>query len=240
MVYIGEAENVFDRLQNHLANKDFWNEVIFFVGKDENVTKAHVKYLESRLIGIAVATKRYKVDNTNQSQQASLPIADRDAMEEFLTYIRLLLGVLGHKLMEEVTPKIKPRVSEVSLYGSTMTKSQIENEGYLELSLLVSGFKASAIQTDEGIVVLRGSEAALAPTTGLQPGYIALRDRLIKNGVMSLVGNRYIFQTDYLFDAASPAAAIIVGYNINGRQNWKNKNGKSLKEIERERLLAAG
>src|SRR5262245_44807612 len=46
--YIGEAENVYDRLQHHIANKEFWNEVIFFVSKDENLTKAHVKYLESR------------------------------------------------------------------------------------------------------------------------------------------------------------------------------------------------
>ncbi|WP_026769113.1 GIY-YIG nuclease family protein [Asinibacterium sp. OR53] len=239
MVYIGEAENVFDRLQNHIANKDFWNEVIFFVGKDENLTKSHVKYLESRLINIAFSTKRYKVGNSNQPQQSSLPMADRDAMEEFLTFMRLLLGVFGHKLMEDVTPQSKKQLMESLASPSVITKPQQVNDGYLELSLSVSGLKASAIQTDEGIVVLKGSEAAKEPTNGLQAGYAALRDRLIKNGVLVLIGSKYIFQSDHLFDAASPAAAVIVGYNINGRHNWRDINGKSLKEIEKEKLLSA-
>src|SRR5574337_936044 len=46
--YIGEAENVYDRIQDHIAKKEFWNEAIFFVSKDSNLTKSHVKYLESR------------------------------------------------------------------------------------------------------------------------------------------------------------------------------------------------
>src|SRR6218665_2648081 len=28
--YIGEAEIISERLSNHLANKEFWNEVVFF------------------------------------------------------------------------------------------------------------------------------------------------------------------------------------------------------------------
>ena len=36
-VYIGEAEEVYTRLQSHLREKDFWNEVIVFISKDENL-----------------------------------------------------------------------------------------------------------------------------------------------------------------------------------------------------------
>lgn len=64
--YIGEAENVYERLQNHLANKDFWNEVIFFTSKDDNLTKAHVKYLESKLVQVASAAGRHPLMNGNQ------------------------------------------------------------------------------------------------------------------------------------------------------------------------------
>lgn len=49
-VYIGESENVWERLKNHDTSKDFWSEVIVFTSKDENLTKSHVKYLESKLI----------------------------------------------------------------------------------------------------------------------------------------------------------------------------------------------
>jgi hypothetical protein len=237
--YIGEAENVFDRLQHHIANKEFWNEVIFFVSKDENLTKSHVKYLESRLIQIALTTKRYKIDNYNQSQLSSLPLADRDAMEEFLTYIKLLIGVLGHKLLEDITlPSVHLPIKDNTL--SNIPKTGISNDlnsgTSLELFLNTSGYKASAFQTDEGIVVLKGSEAAKENTNSLAIGYVDLKEKLIQNGILKMEGEKYIFQENTLFSTASPAAAIVVGYNINGPQFWKNINGKSLKEIEKEKV----
>ncbi|MDR0367990.1 MAG: GIY-YIG nuclease family protein [Bacteroidales bacterium] len=234
--YIGEAENVYDRLQNHIANKEFWNEVIFFVSKDENLTKSHVKYLESRLIQIAFSTKRYKIDNYNQSQLSSLPPADRDAMEEFLTYIKLLIGVFGHKLLEDVTTLAKKKEEHIPFADTPQDNPVVSETNNLTLFLSVSGFKATALQTDEGIVVLEGSEAAKNLKLSMPNGYKELRDKLINNGTLVLDGNKYIFKKNALFDTASPAAAVIVGYSITGPQNWKNKDGKTLKEIEEERL----
>lgn len=234
--YIGEAENVFDRLQYHIANKDFWNEVIFFISKDENLTKSHVKYLESRLIQIAFSTKRYKIDNYNQSQLSSLPPADRDAMEEFLTYVKLLIGVLGHKLLEEVTSTTTKKSNSQPAIDSNQTFEQNSTRSSLELNLTISGIKAKALQTEEGIVVLEGSEAAKDIMSSLSNGYRELREKLINNEDLKLVGDRYIFQKDILFDTASPAASTVVGYSINGPQNWKDNLGKSLKEIEKLKL----
>lgn len=67
-VYIGEAEVVLDRLASHMSGKDFWTEVITFTSKDENLTKAHVRYLESRLIGMARRAGRYSLANATSSQ----------------------------------------------------------------------------------------------------------------------------------------------------------------------------
>lgn len=233
--YIGEAENVYDRLQSHITNKDFWNEVIFFASKDENLTKSHVKYLESRLIQIATSTKRYKIENANQSQPSSLPPADKDCMEEFLIYIKLLMGVLGHKLLEDINIITPKNEDQTPLTATTENNQIISTASNLKLFLSVSNLKASALQTDEGIVVLTGSEAA-KEFTSLNHGYQELRERLITNGNLSIVNDKYIFQYNTLFSAASPAAAIIVGYNVNGTQVWKDKTGKTLKEIEKERI----
>lgn len=232
--YIGEAENVYDRLQDHLAKKDFWGEVIFFVSKDENLTKSHVKYLESRNIQIAFSIKRYIIENLNQSQLSSLPPADRDAMEEFLIYVKLLLGVLGHKLLEELTVSpIKQKPQENNLPSSQSEKNEPTDPNKIEeLYLNIGTVKALAYNTDEGIVVKAGSEASTNPAPSLSSGYLALRDRLINNGTLKLEGNKYIFQTNYLFATASPAAAIIVGYPVNGREHWKDKLGRSLKFLE--------
>lgn len=238
-VYIGEAENVYDRLQYHIANKDFWTEVIFFVSKDENLTKSHVKYLESRLIQIALSTKRYTIDNTNKSQLASLPMADRDAMEEFLIYLRLLLGILGHKLLEELTVVNKKKgIEEINMVRENTIEYNPSPTSTLkhELALSVSGLKAKAIQTDEGIVVLKGSEASITYTNSLSFGNREIREKLINNKVLFITTDKYLFSEDYLFSSPSQAASIIVGYSINGPLNWKDNEGKSLKDIESEKI----
>lgn len=62
-----------------------------------------------------------------------------------------------------------------------------------ELSLSIAGLRAAAIQTDEGIIVLKGSQAA-KDTGALQTGYKAIRNTLISNDVLKFSGNKYAFQ----------------------------------------------
>ncbi len=81
-VYVGEAESIRDRLRGHL-DKDFWNHVVFFISKDENLTKAHIRYLEGRLIEQAKSAGRALVMN-DQSSGSRLPESDREDMEIFL------------------------------------------------------------------------------------------------------------------------------------------------------------
>ena len=236
MAYIGESENAFSRLQTHIIEKEFWNEVIFIISKDENLTKSHVKYLEGRLIQIAQLSARYKIDNVYQSKPSSLPPSDKDAMEEFLIYIKLLLSTLGHKLLEDPVGEIKK--DNTQLLGA-MPASESNNQAHIELSLVISGYRANAIQTDEGIVVLKGSEAAKDHTEKLSTGYKDFRGDLIKRGVLVLNGHKYHFTQNTLFTSASSASSVIVGYNTNGLLNWKDKSGKTLKEIELQKLNSA-
>jgi len=235
--YIGEAENVYNRLQDHIAKKEFWNEVVFFVSKDENLTKGHVRYLESRLVEIANSTGRYKIENGTQPQLSPLPRPDIAAMEEFLNYIKLLIGVLGHKFLEDITTTIKKNTIEnVPITGATQNNQVVLMTSSLELFLNINNIKAKAMQTDEGIVVLEGSEAIKDLKPSMPNGYKELRDKLINNGTLVLVGVKYVFKKNVIFDTASPAASVIVGSSISGPQNWKNSDGKTLKTIEEERL----
>ncbi|WP_179287590.1 GIY-YIG nuclease family protein [Paraferrimonas haliotis] len=133
-VYIGEAENVFDRLQNHLANKDFWNEVVFFTSKDENLTKSHVKYLESRLVRLAKSSARHVVLNGNEPQLPVLPRGDRDAMDEFVSNLKILLGVVGHKTLES----IEQTKFEVQTEQGSLQILDVSNTDAIELLLKVN------------------------------------------------------------------------------------------------------
>lgn len=57
-VYIGETDDLPGRLDSHNKNKEFWNRAIVFTSKDANLNKAHIRYLEARLIGLATVAKR--------------------------------------------------------------------------------------------------------------------------------------------------------------------------------------
>ncbi|AWV97983.1 GIY-YIG nuclease family protein [Arcticibacterium luteifluviistationis] len=232
-VYIGEAENVWERLKNHAINKDFWSEVILFTSKDDNITKSHIKYLESRLLEITKQTERYLLDNSNTPSLSSLPLPDRDAMEEFILNIKLLNGVLGHKFLEaQISYK-----ETISVIQDETTMPNVSNNLLDETELILStkNITATALQTDEGLVVLSGSYVSEKPSKNY--GYKTLREELIKDGTIQKVKNgKLAFVKQHLFASPSAAAAVIVGYSINGRRSWKDQKGRTLSEIEKSQI----
>ena len=222
-VYIGEAENVLDRLQSHLVKKDFWNEVVFFTSKDENLTKAHVKYLESRLVQLAKLSARYVVLNGNEPQLPALPRGDRDAMEEFISNLKILLGVIGYKTLESLNVKKTEQISNAS---ATICEES------LRLILKAKGINAQAYLTDEGLVVLSESQVSEKMANSLSMGNRKLREQLIESQILKKTNGAYLFTKNHLFKSPSQAAAVIVGYSINGRECWKTPSGETLKLIE--------
>lgn len=212
-VYIGETENILNRLKQHLSEKDFWTECIVFISKDNNLNKAHIKYLENHLYILAKSSKRYMIVNSNVPTEASISEMDRAEMDEFIDNMRLILGVLGHKILE-------PSVNS-------------KNNGNISLFVLQdrSGIKASGKPVSEGFAVLKGSKIAENVAASLSKSVVDKRQALIDKGI---IDENYIFTQDWAFSSPSLAAAIVVGYSINGRSAWKNKKGISLKEIEAE------
>jgi len=213
-VYVGEAECVRDRLKNHLG-KDFWNQVVFFTSKDENLTKAHIRYLEGRLIEQAKQAARAIVTN-GQSSGARLPESDREDMEIFLEKIHQLLPVLGVEVLVPTT---------------SVTGGKTERES---LSCEIKGLKASGHLTPNGIVVLEGSQCVLIerPSSQKYPWPLNMRQRLKEEGVLIVEGDHLLFTHDTEFSSPSAAAAVIHGGHANGLTAWKNKDGKTLKELE--------
>lgn len=213
-VYIGEAETVLNRLTQHLGQKDFWNEAIVFVSKDENLNKAHVKYLENRLHDIATNVKRYHVENSNIPTLSTISEADRAEMEEYIENIKLLVNALGHKVFEEKR--------EISI-------TQVQNIFYINAA---RGANASGEPTSDGFLVFKGSKATLDTTPSLTTSLINMRKDLIDKGILTAMSDCLLFNEDYIFTSASLAAATVMGRSANGLTEWKLKNGKSLKEFE--------
>lgn len=213
-VYIGEAESILKRLIQQLQQKEFWNEAIVFISKDENLNKAHIKYLESRLHEIATEINRYKVDNSTVPTLSSISESDRAEMEEFIEYIKLLVNTLGHKVFEEKRG-VKLKQKQVTFFCKG-----------------VRGADGQGVQTSDGFVVFKGSKVAGVTVASLSANFITLRQKLINEGVLIDKGDYFEFLDDYIFTSPSTAASVVLGRNANGLVEWKQKDGKTLKEYE--------
>ena len=90
--------------------------------------------------------------------------------------------------------------------------------------------------TSEGFVVLKGSvgNLKLAPSVK-DTVYETKRGELLKSGVYRIEGESIVMEKDYLFNSASMAAAFIVGKAANGWLDWKDQQGRTLDELERQK-----
>ena len=235
-VYIGETELVAERIAQHLANKEFWVEGIAFTSKDENLTKAHVKYLESKLVAAAIKADRYHVLNSSSPTASALPRADSDAMDEFAENIRMLLGVLGHRVLDPaLSTGTRSVATSAELGGVQMVAvgtSSPPKPDSSALFLAIGDVEARAVRDTDSLVVLSESQASRKTAESLSEGYRAVREKLINTGVLVNNGAKLRFAKDYPFPSSSQAAAVILGYMINGRQAWKTADGRTLKELE--------
>jgi len=212
--YIGEAEVIRDRLKQH-KTKEFWVSAILFVSKDENLTKAHVRYLESRLLTEAAQIGRFTLEQ-NQAGGSKLPESDREDMEVFLARIRQLLPVLGSDILAPIT----------------QATAKAQPGGVLFCR--IKGAEARGQRTANGFVIFHGSTAVLEerPSAESYPYVIAQRNQLITDGTLIEKDGFWVFTKDAEFSSPSAAAVVIHGGSANGLTAWKTKDGKSLKQLD--------
>lgn len=221
--YIGEAENAYSRLVQHVSEKEFWNESVVFISKDENLNKAHIKYLESRLYEIAFSAGRYEIQNGKTPTRSSISESDQAEMEEFIEYIQILINTMGFKVFE---PLIK-------------VESTIQNADEFFYVKGARGAAGQGKRTSDGFVVFSGSKVAVDIVPSFPKGFNALRDELIENDIIVKAGEELIFASDYLFSSPSAAAAVIMGRSANGLIEWKNSIGTELKSVEEAEISKA-
>lgn len=209
-IYVGESDDVSVRLKDHEAKRQFWDRVVVLTSKDENLTKAHVRYLESRLITIAHRAKRSSVENGTAPAPPRLPEADVSDMEYYLSQVQIVLPVLSINAFRQA-------VSVVTPGAATHPVSPAFEAG------LGGQARASAEEIDGEFTVLKGSRAT--PWKGTTTSYKALQDRLVTDGTLHLdpASGDLIFTRDKVFASPSAASAIVLGRNSNGRIEWRIK-----------------
>ncbi len=212
IAYIGEAEEVWKRLTQH-QDKDFWTEAVVFISKDENLNKAHIKFLEYSIYDAASTAKRCRLENANIPSCPALAEAEQAVMVELLEDLKLLVGTMGYRIFEPLSGPSQKRAKEYRISAAR-------------------GANAKALITSEGVVVTEGSEVATPCVQATAPATVALRERLLKEGVIARHGDKLRFTKDYLFPTPSTAAAVVMGRIANGRIAWKDSAGHTLKDNE--------
>lgn len=221
-IYIGEAENIRSRLKQHLSdsNKDF-KELIFFISKDELLTKTQIKYLESRLVQLAIEAKTAQIENGNSPSLPTLHEADISDMEYFLDQMKLILPVMGFKFLISSTVK-QPD------FNIKLDKESVPERYYIK----TKSYKASMIETDQGYIVSKGSEAKKELSASCTDTYRNMRKKLIEKKILIELEDKLIFAEDTIFNSPSAASNMILGRNSNGFTEWVNKDGKSFKDVQ--------
>jgi hypothetical protein len=213
LVYIGEGEDCFSRIQSHNRNKDFWTHAVIIATKTDEYTKTDGKYLEHYCLHKAQEIGRYKTDNDTGSKKPSLPESrEYDLLDNFET-AKILLATLGYPIFEE---KRKVKGPKELFYCKSKNASAV---GEL---------------TDDGFLVHKGGKANIEATKGMNKWIGILRKRLIAEEILIKENDAYVFQHDYIFNSPSAAAATVVARSANGWTSWKDKNGKTLDELKRQ------
>lgn len=216
-VYIGEAENVKERLVQHLRDyqsekeKYYWNTAVIFIGRDLN--KALIRYLENRFVEIARSCKRYTVLTKNTYRNTVMKESQIAVMEEFVDNVKTLINALGYKVLEPVL--------QVDSAAATADDEL--------LYIATGGATATGRVTSEGFVVLKGATInEKVSVKSLSAGMVKLREKYLKEGKVE----NLVTAEDLLFSSSSAAADFVLGYSVSGPRTWKTKDGRSLKEIE--------
>ena len=229
LVYVGESDTVKNRLILHDKDeaKEFFTRICVIVSKDENLTKAHGRYLESRILALVRRAARASAVNDKEPEFRGLPEAEIADMEGFLSELEVLLPVLGFDLLrkgadDEVVDH--PGASKVPTFLLTRR-----------------GTNARAREVGGEFVVLTGSTARVDETKACPDGIRTARRQLVRDGalVAETGGKFYRFGRNVPFASPSGAAAAVYGGAISGPREWKVE-GSSLSYGDwRNELLAA-
>lgn len=225
-VYIGQAgirkngEGILFRVAEHLKDEAYFSDAVMLTTQNNSFGPTEISYLENRFTNMAISTGRFNVRNGNDPNPGNVTEEKESELEDFVEYSKMVLGVLGYKVF---VPLI-----------STSEKDTVEENEELILYLSRKSKKsnktieAKCIRTNEGFVVLKDSMIEEIDSSAIPKGIKAIREKC--RATNEIIDGR--LTKNYLFNSPSYAAAFVIGMHTNGKIDWKNENGVSLKDLE--------
>lgn len=227
ITYIGQATNrkngegVLLRVQEHTrdSHADYFNDVIILTTQNNSFGPTEISYLENKFTQLAKESGRYIVKNGNEPNPGNVTEEKQSELDEVVENVLMIVGTLGYRVFIPMTTKVDQQA-----------RNEVEQYLYLKRKMKKSDqiIESKCERTTEGFVVLEGSQVEMIDSPAIPTSLKELRKELIKANVIK--GG--ILQEKQLFSSPSYAAAFVLGMNTNGRMDWKDKDGKTLKELE--------
>lgn len=235
--YIGETDDFKARLRHHDSKREFWRRVVVVTSKDANLTKAHGRYLESRLIALAQQAGRVVLDNGTAPPPQPLPEAHSSDMDYFVGQLQIILPVLGVDAI---------RAREIETVPTTRRDELVSPVFRLLQQKL--GVDAQAQQVDGEFTVLSGSRVVgswhgtgkAESTIKAYASYRAEHERLVAEGAIAIENGSGVFTRDVVFGSPSTAGAVSLGRSCNGRREWVGPDGTMFGAWESRGVAAPG
>lgn len=227
VTYIGQAttrkngEGVLLRIQEHTRDihADYFNDVIILTTQNNSFGPTEISYLENKFTQLAKEAGRYIVKNGNDPNPGNVTEEKESELNEIVENTLMIIGTLGYRVF---VPMIKEVSQDLTDNHSTYL--------YLKRKTKKSNrvIEATCERTTEGFVVLEGSQVEIKDSPYLPASLKEMRQNLIASRVIQ----DGVLKEKQLFSSPSYAAAFLLGMQTNGRTDWKDQDGRTLKELE--------
>lgn len=227
VTFIGQATNrkngegVLLRVQEHTRDfhADYFNDVIVLTTQNNSFGPTEISYLENKFTQLAKDAGRFLVKNGNEPNSGNVTEEKQSELDEVVENTLMIVGTLGYRVFVPMTKKAGQNISEGNSTRFYLKRKTKKSNRMIE---------AICEQTSEGFVVLEGSQVNMIDSPTLPTSLKELRRELMEANVIK----DGILQENQLFSSPSYAAAFLLGMPTNGRTDWKNQDGKTLKELE--------
>lgn len=227
VTYIGQAttrkngEGVLLRIQEHTrdTHADYFNDVIILTTQNNSFGPTEISYLENKFTQLAKEAGRYIVKNGNDPNPGNVTEEKESELDEIVENTLMIVGTLGYRVFVPMTKKVSQDLTDNhSTYLYLKRKTKKSNKV----------IEATCERTTEGFVVLEGSQVEIKDSPYLPASLKEMRQNLIASRVIQ----DGVLKEKQLFSSPSYAAAFLLGMQTNGRTDWKDQDGRTLKELE--------
>ncbi|MCZ4072551.1 DUF4357 domain-containing protein [Agrobacterium sp. LMR679] len=216
-IYVGESDDFSQRYTNAKFPIEF-DTFLIFTNKDDNLTRAHVKWLEEKLWSILKGNSgKVVVANANKPTSSNLPRADVATMQTYLGNMIYVLEALGYDLFS-----VRERTSTAPAGHREERDDEAQNLVFDLYATLPKRVDDRAfLRYEDGAYVLKsGSKINARITESLPSNVRKLREQLIEDGGLVEVGDHMELTKDIPFSKPSPASALVKGRSSTGYQDW--------------------